>query len=237
MQEKIADGPVLKLIESFLKANILDGAEQWTPEAGAPQGAVLSPLLSNAYLDPLDHQMAEAGWEMVRYADDFVILCRTAEDAQKALTLVQAWVTENGLTLHPTKTRIVEATSEGFDFLGYHFRGSNHWPRKKSIQKLKDSLRMATGRSSGRSLSYIIAVVNQRLRGWFAYFKHSVRWEFPPLDGWLRRRLRSILRNRSKRRGIAKSADNGRWPNTFFAKHRLFSLEAAHRLACQSLQR
>jgi RNA-directed DNA polymerase len=237
LQEKIADGPVLKLIESFLKANILDGAEQWTPEAGAPQGAVLSPLLSNAYLDPLDHQMAEAGWEMVRYADDFVILCRTAEDAPKALTLVQAWVTENGLTLHPTKTRIVEATSEGFDFLGYHFRGSKHWPRQKSIQKLKDSLRAVTSRKSGRSLSCIIAMVNQRLRGWFAYFKHSVRWEFPPLDGWLRRRLRSILRNRSKRRGIAKSADNGRWPNTFFAKHRLFSLEAAHRLACQSLQR
>jgi RNA-directed DNA polymerase len=237
LQEKIADGPVLKLIESFLKANILDGAEQWMPEAGAPQGAVLSPLLSNIYLDPLDHQMAEAGWEMVRYADDFVILCRTAGDAQQALTQVQAWVTENGLTLHPTKTRIVEAASEGFDFLGYHFRGSNHWPRKKSIQKLKDSLRAVTGRSSGRSLSYIIAVVNQRLRGWFAYFKHSVRWAFPPLDGWLRRRLRSILRKRSKRGGIANSGDNDRWPNNFFAQHGLFSLEAARRLACQPLQR
>jgi RNA-directed DNA polymerase len=237
LQEKIADGPVLKLIESFLKANILDGAEQWMPEAGAPQGAVLSPLLSNVYLDPLDHQMAEAGWEMVRYADDFVILCRTAGDAQQALTQVQAWVTENGLTLHPTKTRIVEAASEGFDFLGYHFRGSNHWPRKKSIQKLKDSLRAVTGRSSGRSLSYIIAVVNQRLRGWFAYFKHSVRWAFPPLDGWLRRRLRSILRKRSKRGGIANSGDNDRWPNNFFAQHGLFSLEAARRLACQPLQR
>jgi len=111
------------------------------------------------------------------------------------------------MTLHPTKTRIVEATSEGFDFLGYHFRGSNHWPRKKSIQKLKDSLRTATGRSSGRSLSYIIAVVNQRLRGWFAYFKHSVRWAFRPLDGWLRRRLRSILRKRNKHGGIANSGD------------------------------
>lgn len=237
LQEKIADGPVLELIASFLKADILDGAERWTPEAGAPQGAVLSPLLSNVYLDPLDHQMAEAGWEMVRYADDFVILCRTAEDAQKALTLVQAWVAENGLTLHPTKTRIVDATSEGFDFLGYHFCGGKHWPRKKSVQKLKDSLRAVTSRSSGRSLTCIIAVVNQRLRGWFAYFQHSVRWVFPPLDGWLRRRLRSILRKRIKRRGIAKSGDNCRWPNAFFTKHGLFSLKAAHRMACQSLQR
>jgi RNA-directed DNA polymerase len=237
LQEKIADGPVLTLIESFLKANILDGAEQWTPEAGAPQGAVLSPLLSNVYLDPLDHQMAETGWEMVRYADDFVILCRTAEDAQKALTQVQAWVAENGLTLHPTKTRIVEATSEGFDFLGYHFRGGKHWPRKKSMQKLKDSLRAATGRLSGRSLSCIIAVVNRRLRGWFEYFKHSVRWTFRPIDGWLRRRLRSILRKRIKRQGIAKGVDNCRWPNAFFAKHGLYSLEAAYRLACQSSRR
>jgi RNA-directed DNA polymerase len=237
LQEKIADGPVLTLIESFLKANILDGAEQWTPEAGAPQGAVLSPLLSNVYLDPLDHQMAKAGGEMVRYADDFVILCRTAEDAQRALAMVQTWVAENGLTLHPTKTRIVEATSEGFDFLGYHFRGGKHWPRKKSTQKLKDSLRAATGRLSGRSLSCIIAVVNRRLRGWFEYFKHSVRWTFRPIDGWLRRRLRSILRKRIKRRGIAKGIDNCRWPNAFFAKHGLYSLEAAYRLACQSSPR
>lgn len=237
LQERIADSPVLKLIESFLKANIMDEAEQWTPEAGAPQGAVLSPLLSNVYLDPLDHQMAEAGWEMVRYADDFVILCRTAEDAQKALLMVQAWVAENGLTLHPTKTRIVEATSEGFDFLGYHFCGGKQWPRKKSKQKLKDALRVDTCRSSGRSLSCIIALVNRRLRGWFEYFKHSVWQTFQPLDGWLRRRLRSILRKRSKRRGIAKGGDNRRWPNAFFAKQGLYSLEAAHRLACQSSRR
>jgi len=237
LQEKVADGPVLRLIETFLKANILDGAEQWTPEAGAPQGAVLSPLLSNVYLDPLDHQMAEAGWEMVRYADDFVILCRTAEDTQKALAMVRAWVTENGLTLHPTKTRVVDANGEGFDFLGYHFRGNKRWPRKKSLQKLKDSLRADTSRTSGRSLTCIIALVNRRLPGWFEYFKHSVRGTFRPLDGWLRRRLRSILRKRSKRRGIAKGADNHRWPNAFFAKHGLFNLEDAHRLACQPSRR
>jgi len=105
LKEKVADGPVLSLIESFLKANILDGMEEWTPATGAPQGAVLSPLLSNIYLDPLDHLMARSGTEMVRYADDFVILCRTPEEASRALELVQGWVSENGLTLHPTKRR------------------------------------------------------------------------------------------------------------------------------------
>jgi RNA-directed DNA polymerase len=108
LKEKIADGRVLSLIESFLKAGVMDGASEWTPTSGAPQGAVLSPLLSNIYLDPLDHVLAQSGFEMVRYADDFVILCRTASDAERALAAVQNWVSENGLTLHPTKTRIVE---------------------------------------------------------------------------------------------------------------------------------
>ncbi len=132
LETKIADGPVLRLIESFLKAEILDGASQWTPEEGAPQGAVLSPLLSNVYLDPLDHLLAERGYEMVRYADDFVILCRTADDAARALEIVRQWVAENGLTLHPTKTRIVDSRTASFDFLGYSFRGTKHWPRKKA---------------------------------------------------------------------------------------------------------
>jgi group II intron reverse transcriptase/maturase len=105
LKTKITDGRVLSLIESFLKAGILDGLREWTPETGAPQGAVLSPLLSNIYLDPLDHLLAGSGYEMVRYADDFVILCRTAEEAEKALELTQRWVSENGLELHPTKTR------------------------------------------------------------------------------------------------------------------------------------
>ena len=116
VRDRIADGRVLTLIESFLKAGILDGLTEWTPEAGAPQGAVLSPLLSNIYLNPLDHLLAAKGFEMVRYADDFVILCRTAEAAEQALALVSAWTTANGLTLHPTKTRIVDERETGFEF-------------------------------------------------------------------------------------------------------------------------
>jgi RNA-directed DNA polymerase len=241
LREKIADGQVLSLIEAFLKANIVEDASQWAPETGAPQGAVLSPLLSNIYLDPLDHLLARQGFQMVRYADDFVILCRTSADAQRALALVQSWVAENGLTLHPTKTRIVDAARNGFDFLGYHFCGTRHgirhWARAKSLAKLKASLRPKTKRTSGQSLQSIIADVNRVLRGWFAYFQHSRPRVFGPLDCWLRQRLRAILRKRSKRRGVAKGWDFHRWPNAFFTAHGLFSLTAAHVAASQSSRR
>jgi RNA-directed DNA polymerase len=238
LETKIADGPVLKLIESFLQANILDDATEWTPETGAPQGAVLSPLLSNIYLDPLDHLMAQAGIEMVRYADDFVILCRTAEDAQRALERVRTWTEAEGLTLHPTKTKIVDVRTEGFAFLGYRFQGTERWPREKSLQKLKDALRAKTRRTSGRSLTSLVNDLNRTLRGWFVYFQHCrPLWIFERLDGWLRMRLRSILRKRQGRRGRGRGLDHHRWPNRFFAEHGLYSLVTAHATAVQSLTR
>lgn len=237
LKEKIADGSVLSLIEMFLKANIIDAMKEWTPEAGAPQGAVLSPLLSNIYLDPLDHLVARSGFEMVRYADDFVILCRTADEANRALELVQTWVSENGLTLHPTKTKVVDAKIEGFDFLGYHFRGRQHWPRDKSRKKLKDAIRAKTKRTNGGSLCTIISAVNQTLRGWFAYFQHCRPWIFQDLDCWIRGRLRSILRKRAKGRGRGHGLDHYRWPNAFFAERGLFNLELAHVLARQPSRR
>jgi RNA-directed DNA polymerase len=233
LKEKVADGSVLSLIESFLKANILDGLEKWTPATGAPQGAVLSPLLSNIYLDPLDHLVARSGFEMVRYADDFVILCRTSEEAARALELVRTWVSANGLTLHPTKTQVVDARTDGFDFLGYHFRGTKHWPRKKSITKLKDTIRVKTRRTNGDSLSEIIGSLNRTLRGWFEYFQHSRPWIFRDLDGWIRGRLRNILRKRQKRCGHARGRDHQLWPNAYFAEQGLFSLVKAHVLARQ----
>lgn len=234
LKEKITDGSVLSLIESFLKAQVMDGLEGWTPTAGAPQGAVLSPLLSNVYLDPLDHLMVREGFEMVRYADDFVILCRTPEEASRALELVRGWVAENGLELHPTKTKVVDARTVGFDFLGYHFRGAKHWPRDKSVQRLKDTIRAKTKRTNGHSMPVIIADLNRPLRGWFAYFQHSPPWVFPRLDGWIRGRLRSILRRRSGRRGRGRGSDHQRWPNAFFAELGLFNLGTAHTLARQS---
>lgn len=237
LRTKIRDGRLLALIESFLKAGILDGMQEWKPTAGAPQGAVLSPLLSNIYLDPLDHLLAEQGFEMVRYADDFVILCRTAEDAERALAIVQQWTNENGLTLHPEKTRVVDSITDGFEFLGYRFVKHRRYPRKKSLAKFKDAIRAKTSRTSGQSLAFIIADVNRTLRGWFEYFKHSSAPSFTPLDKWVRMRLRSILRKRRDIRGVGRGLSNFRWPNKYFAEHGLFNLVAAHAQAAQPSRR
>ena len=233
LRERIADRKVLSLIESFLKAGIMDGTEETKPEAGAPQGAVLSPLLSNMYLNPLDHQMAAQGYEMVRYADDFVILCRSQAEAEQALAIVSQWCEAEGLTLHPVKTRIVDVRREGLDFLGYHFETTRtgklaRWPRKKSMQKLKDTIRAKTKRTAGHSLPVIIAVLNPTLIGWFGYFKHSAKGTFRDVDGWVRMRLRSILRKRMGRAGRGRGSDHQRWPKKFFAEQGYFSLEAAH---------
>ena len=233
--EKVADGVVLDVIEAFLKAKVMETVVGWTPEEGTPQGAVLSPLLSNIYLDPLDHEMAEAGHEMVRYADDFVVLCRNRAEAEQVLEKLQSWTAQAGLKLHPIKTRIVNASEPGgFDFLGYHFEQGRKWPRQKSLKKLKDSIRGKTGRGHGKSLASIITNLNRTLHGWFEYFKHSHAEVFTTLDGWIRMRLRSILRRRAGRKGRGRGRDNRRWPNAFFAKRGLFSMAQARALARQS---
>jgi RNA-directed DNA polymerase len=239
VRDKVADGRVCALLEAFLTQHVMDGLSTWTPDEGTPQGAVISPLLANIYLDPLDHTMAAAGIEMVRYADDLVLLCRTETEAQRALLLLATWVHAAGLTLHPDKTRIVDATQRGgFDFLGYHFERGHHWPRAKSVQKLKETLRAKTRRTNGRSLAAIIADVNRTLRGWFAYFQHSPRHWFRTLDSWLRMRLRTILRRREHRRGRSRGIrDSQRWPNAFFAQHGLFDLTTARAYASQSATR
>jgi len=238
VEEQVADGAVLALIEAYLHQGVLDAMNWWQPEAGTPQGAVISPLLSNIYLNPLDHLLAQQGIEMVRYADDFVILCRSAGEAQGALALVQQWTAQAGLTLHPAKTRIVDATKHGgFDFLGYHFERGYRWPRPKSLKKFKDKLRVHTRRNNGQCLQVIISRANRVTRGWFGYFKHSHHTTFPRLDKWLRMRLRSLLRKRDKRRGRARLPDNQRWPNAFFAAQGLFSLVTAQAQLRQSSRR
>ena len=113
-----------------------------------------SPLLSNIYLDPLDHLMEARGFAMVRYADDFVVLCRSPHDAAAALAAVQEWTAAAGLLLHPTKTRLVNAQDSGFDFLGYHFAAGRRRPRQKSLMKLKDAVRAKTKRTAGDSLRH-----------------------------------------------------------------------------------
>ena len=240
VREQIADGRVLELLDAFLQQDVLGELNEPVavePETGTPQGAVVSPLLANIYLNPFDHLMAAQGREMVRYADDFVILCRTEAEAHEALREVEQWTQAAGLTLHPTKTRIVHAVTDGFDFLGYHFERGQHWPRKKSMQKLKETIRSLTRRNNGNSLAQIIERVNRTLRGWYEYFKHSNRWTFKPLMGWIRMRLRSILRRRRGQRGRGRGSDHQRWDNAYFDALGLFNLEAAHARDRQSLQR
>jgi RNA-directed DNA polymerase len=226
--KKVADSRVLELVAAMLRQGVMEGLAHWRPTEGTPQGAVISPLLSNIYLDPLDHEMASSGYEMVRYADDFIILCGSEAEARAALAQVQQWTAQAGLQLHPEKTRIVDATQVGgFDFLGYHFERGYRWPRRKSMAKLKATIRSKTRRTHGSSLRTIITIVNQTLTGWFEYFKHSHPTAFPPLDKWIRMRLRTILRHRRKRKGRARGTDNVRWPNAFFAAQGLLSLSAA----------
>jgi len=238
VKTKIADGRVLKLLEAYLTQGVLEEMNLWTPEAGTPQGAVISPLLSNIYLNALDHRMVERGMEMVRYADDFVVLCGSEGDAQQALEEVQRWTAQAGLTLHPVKTRIVDATQPGgFDFLGYHFEQGRKWPRRKSERKFRDTIRDKTRRTHGQSLAATIVDLNRTLVGWFGYFQHSYKTTFATLDGWVRMRLRSILRRRRGGQGPGRGTDHQRWPNASFAERGLFSLATAHALAGQSSRR
>lgn len=236
VERDVVDGKVLALLTAFLTAQVMESGKGWTPEGGTPQGAVISPLLSNIYLDPLDQFMAEHGIEMVRYADDFVILCRAEADARAALAQVQQWTQQAGLQLHPVKTRIVDASQGGgFEFLGYHFERGKKWPRRKSDHKLKQTIRTQTRRTNGHSLATIITNLNRSFRGWFEYFKHSSNdYGFRRLDSWTRMRLRSILRRRRGGRGRGRGQDHQRWPNAFFAAQGLFSLVTAYATARQS---
>lgn len=188
-------------------------------------------------LHPLDLLMQESGREMVRYADDFVILGRSREEAEMALRTIEQWMKAAGLILHPEKTRLVDLNQDGvgFEFLGDHFRrGGKRWPRKKSVHKLKETLRAKTRRTHGQSLRrLIIEEVNPTLRGWYGYFCHSIVTGFNELDGWLRGRLRAILRKRCGGRGPSRGRDHQRWTNNYFARHGLFSLHAARMAAIQ----
>lgn len=226
---EIADGSMLDLINQFLEQDVMEGMKRWQPEKGTPQGAVISPLLANIYLHPVDVTMSREGYRLIRYADDMVILCESQEEAERAHARLEQLLTERGLTLHPIKTRVVDATQRpGFDFLGYRFFGHNRYPRPSSMSKLRDAVREKTPRMNGQSLEEIIKRVNLTLRGWYEYFKHSSRRAFDAIDKWVRMRLRSILRKRSKRHGRGRGFDHLRWPNAFFQQHGLFSLKRAH---------
>ncbi|MDP2760436.1 MAG: group II intron reverse transcriptase/maturase [Sideroxyarcus sp.] len=236
IEERISDGRLLELLAGWLRQDIVKGLERWTPMGGTPQGAVISPLLANLYLHPLNERMTKLGYRMVRYADDFVILCGSEEQAHAALEEVKAWVEANGLTLHPDKTHVGDCRIEGqgFEFLGYRFEAGKRRVRKKSLQGFKDKIREKTRRSRGVGMTQIIAGLTPMIRGWYGYFKHADCWEFPNLDGFIRRRLRAILRKQEKRPGFGKChADHKRWTNVYFAALGLFTMTEARMSASQ----
>lgn len=243
VRERIADGKVLGLVKTFLERGVLE-EEHWTAtEEGTPQGGVISPLLANIYLDPLDWKMSGLGFEMVRYADDMVVLCASREEAEAALKELRDWMGEAGLTLHPEKTRVVDMGPAGshFDFLGYRFHRTQRGRltrlvRPKSLRKLRDTIRAKTLRTNGKCMRAIAADVNRTLRGWYAHFKHVNTHQIDEVDGWIRGRLRSILRKRRGGRGRERRGEHIRWPNRYFTDQGLFCLLDARRKESASLR-
>jgi len=235
--EKVSDGKVLELLKRFLDQDVIEGMDRWTPVTGTPQGSVISPLLSNLYLHGLDELLSQAGCKYVRFADDFVALCRTRQEAEAVLVTIQAWVERHGLCLHPDKTCVGNCMEkgQGFEFLGYRFEAGRRWARPKSRMALRDKIRQKTGRTRSGSLESIIKELNLILKGWFGYFKQAHRSTFRDVDGFVRRRLRAILHKRDKRLGFGRTPrDHKRWPNAFFAEHGLFTLQEAFVMASQS---
>lgn len=245
--ERIADGRVLVLIESMLKQGIMEQAGEMEPEErdeGTPQGGVISPLLANIYLNPLDHLISRSGIEMVRYADDMVMLCRDAQTAHSVLQTLREWMAQAGLELHAQKTKIVDMGQPRahFDFLGYRFwHGKTSGRirrviRPKSLKKIRETLKPFMRRTSGQSMSAIALMLRPRLAGFFNYFKHATASSLAEVDQWVRGRLRSILRKRAGHRGKGRGLDHHRWPNSYFVRLGVFNLEEARKLELMSLR-
>lgn len=244
VSQRIADGRVLGLIEEFLRAEIEEGEERFAVEAGTPQGGVISPLLANIYLNPLDWMMQQNGVEMVRYADDLVVLCKDAQSAQEAHETVRKWMEQVGLELHAQKTRLADLNQSGawFEFLGYRFERSKkgklmHLVRIKSRKKLKETLKPITRRTCGKSMEEVVARINPILKGWYGYFKHAHKYVLEAIDKWVRGRLRSILRKRCKRRGRGRGYDHQRWSNCYFDDLGLFCLRHAQMAEASRLRK
>jgi len=244
VRERIADGRVLGLIEGFLKQGVIEGTDwQQAKEEGTPQGGGISPLLANIYLNPLDWLMAESGFEMVRYADDMVVMCRSREQAEAALSAIKQWMEGCGLTLHPTKTRVVDMNlvDSHFDFLGYRYQISRRGRmmrlvRPKSLRKLRETIKPKTLRTNGKCMKAIVTELNRTLKGWYEYFKHAKASELYSVDAWIRMRLRSILRKRRGLKGRGRGRDHQRWPNRYFTALGLYCLHDAKAAESASLR-
>lgn len=230
VKRRISDGRIIDLIDKWLKQPIMEECKNWTPVEGTPQGGVISPLLANIYLHDLDVTVIDAKYKMIRYADDFVILTKSKDEAEKALELVSEWITTHKLSLHPEKTHICDSITQGFDFLGYRFEGRTRWIRRKSIQKFRDRIREKTSRVCGKAIEEVIKEINPILRGWCNYFRDVTKYTLGTFDGFVRRRLRAIINRQHKKKSFGAGSNNWRIPNKFFADKGLFNMEESQDL-------
>jgi len=195
LNEEIADGTLLDLIERFLKSGVMKDGRLKATHEGVPQGGVISPLLANIYLHCFDSVMVERGYRLVRYCDDFVIFTKLRRKAERALQVTREILEDKlKLKLHPQKARIAHAFFDGFEFLGCLFKSGYIRPKDKSIESFKDKVRHVTRRQQPKKLDMIIERLNPVVRGWGNYFRYgNVNKLYQRLDEWMRMRLRSFL--------------------------------------------
>ena len=223
--EEISDGNVLNLVESWLKTGVMNEGKRDETMVGTPQGGVISPLLANIYLNEMDKEITETGSiRVVRYADDFVILCKTKEDAERMMQQVKEILTWLKLRLNETKTRTVNAKKESFHFLGFKLkmRSGKLWitPQEKAIKKFKDAVRMRTRRGLAMKPKDITGGLNAIIRGWGNYFRiGNIKYLFRQLDKWIRTRVRTFIEQKKSKYA------NRRIPNSVLkSEYKLASL-------------
>lgn len=218
----VDDVEVIGLIRRWLRAGVLTERGIEPREAGTPQGGVISPLLANIYLHRLDVEVREAGFRLIRHADDFLILADRRWKAEAADRLVREVLADIGLEVAEAKSGIVHVR-DGFEFLGFSFKGRFLRPRPRALASFKDRVRDRTRRTAPVSLAQMVEDLNPLLRGWGNYFGiGDVIGLSEDLDKWIRMRLRSKARKRFKSKG---GADHQRFPNRMFDQLGLVSLE------------
>jgi RNA-directed DNA polymerase len=244
VKEQVTDSKLIHLLEMMLEQGIMETHKEWTPTQGTPQGGVISPMLANIYLNELDHLLIQSGGNPTRYADDLVVVCDSKERAEDTLRFITQWMEEQGLMLHPVKTKIVDMNQSKakLDFLGYTFTRTDKGrlirsPRQKSMKKLREAIRQHTKRTSGICLTETIRKINRVAKGWYSYFSESISNTFDETDGYIRRRLRAILLKRNRVPGVGIGFAHQRWPNSYFTERGLFSMQAAHASASYPAQR
>jgi RNA-directed DNA polymerase len=247
VEKRVSDRRAVKLVRKWLQAGVMLEGRTVRTATGTPQGGVISPLLSNVYLHELDRRLAEQGYEMVRYADDFVVLCNTKPEAERAQVEVGVILAELGLELNPDKTRVVDLREgrEGFDFLGCHFHARvsgrmlergirryylQRWPSARSMKRFREKVRKLTDRSRTgvKDVRVLIRDLNLVLTGWGNYFRTgNAASKFGSADSYVVQRLRDFMRKRYGRNLHAGVAT--RWTREWFEQQGLRRLRGTIR--------